>query len=81
MFSALGLVVGNAGYLLHRKSIQQRSWHLCSHISAKALQHSLLQIQDLLQSEALRNLALLLVLPTEDEVSSSYKHYCGIQEH
>lgn len=81
MFSALGLVVGNAGYLLNRKSIQQRSWHLCSYISAKALQHSLLQIQDLLQSEALRNLALLLVLPTEDKVSSSCKHYSGIQEH
>lgn len=54
--------------LLNRDAVQQSSWHLRSQVPAKALQCTLApgNEQGFLSSEALWNLPLFLVLPSED---------------
>lgn len=54
--------------LLNKDAVQQSSWHLRPQVSAKALQCTLGPgtAQGLLPSEALWDLLLFLVLPSED---------------
>lgn len=54
--------------LLNKDAVQQSSWHLRPQVSAKALQCTLAPgtAQGLLPSEALWDLLLFLVLPSED---------------
>lgn len=69
LLSVLGCVEAECWVVAEREVCSARSMASLLPRSAKALQHSLLQIQGPFQSEALRTWALLRVHPTEDKVS------------
>lgn len=78
LFSDLHCVVGDVICLLNTHCFQQSSWHLISQVSAKGLQQTLASGWASFQSEALGNLPLFLVLPSEDYVSSSFYKDCSV---